>query len=229
VGDEWEVPPQLAVANTARFRGDPFLQQQNRESWYFPRTTRMFGHLAGVLGSDPAQYRLVNKAFRIRPDLLDKTLKLLKDNQLQPGNYLATHIRRGDFQQDSMRYLSVARIITALCNHGANAAGSVLIVSDEYDEELIAACNEQGWRTVCWATQDVEDAKLSGILDMLSCCLAWRFVGTRLSTFSNGIIQWRGYVSRVAEARVDAVPRFTSEFDQVPWWGAVDELAWLSI
>ena len=64
---------------------------------------------------------------------------------------------------------------------------------------------------------------------MLCCCLGWRFVGTRLSTFSTGIIQWRGYVSRVEGAAVDAVPRFTSELDQVPWWARVDEHAWLTI
>jgi hypothetical protein len=64
---------------------------------------------------------------------------------------------------------------------------------------------------------------------MLCCCLGWRFVGTRLSTFSTGINYWRGYVSRVEGAAVDAVPRFTSELDQVPWWALVDEHAWLTI
>jgi len=227
--DEWEVPSNLAVVDTVRLKRDEFSRQQERESWYFPKTTRMFGCLASVLGSDAGYYRLVHQAFRIRAGLLDQAMQLLEVNGLQPGGYLAAHVRRGDFQYDSVRYLAKMQIIESLRRHGADAVGTVLIVSDEYDEELLDACGAQGWAPVCWATQDIGDANLSGILDMLTCCLAWRFVGTSLSTFSNGIIQWRGYVSRVAGARVDAVPRFTSEIEQVSWWGAVDEHAWLSI
>ncbi len=128
-----------------------------------------------------------------------------------------------------MRNLPTADVVAALRRHGADAAGRLLIVSDAYDEALLEACRRQGWEPVCWAQRHAGDARHSGILDMLSCCLAWRFVGTRLSTFSTGIIQWRGYVSRVGEARVDAIPRFTAELRQVPWWAGVDELAWLSI
>ena len=227
--DEWEVPAQLAVINTVRLNRQEFLLQQERESWYFPGTTRMFGYFANVLGSDTGHYALIHQAFRIRADLLDKTTQLLETHGLKPGDYLATHVRRGDFEQQAMRHLSIAKIIEALRRHGADATGMVLIVSDAYDEDLLKACSEQGWESVCWAAQNNKDASLSGILDMLACCLAWRFVGTRLSTFSNGIIQWRGYMSRVAGMGVDAIPRFTAELDQEPWWATVDEFAWLSI
>ncbi len=227
--DEWEVPACLAAINTVRLKKEAYLRQQDRESWYFPRTTRMFGTLASVLGSDKGHYKLMNRAFRVRVDLLDKTMKLLEDHGLKPGGYLAAHVRRGDFQQKAMRRLPIPDIIAALRRHGADAAGTLLIVSDAYDKELLDACRGRGWEPVCWAMGHGGDARLSGVLDMLCCCLAWRFVGTPLSTFTTGIIRWRGYMSRVAETRVDAIPRFTAELTQIPWWAAVDEHAWLSI
>jgi len=189
----------------------------------------MFGWFATVLGSDIGHYALIHRAFRLRANLLDKASRLLEVHGLKPGGFLAAHVRRGDFQYDAMRYLSIEEIIEALYRHGADAAGSLLIVSDAYDEELLDACRGQGWNTVCWATEQSGDAKFAGVLDMLACCLAWRFVGTSLSTFSIGIIQWRGYMSRVEGTSVDAIPRFTAELDQIPWWATVDEHAWLSI
>jgi len=226
--DEWEVPAHLAAINTVRLKKEGYIQQQDRESWYFPKTTRMFGSFTSVLGSDTRDYALIHQAFRLRADLLDKTTSLLEQHELTPGGYLAAHVRRGDFQQEAMRYLSIPEIIEALRRHGADAADKLLIVSDAYDEKLLEACRQQGWEPVCWATQHSEDASLSGVLDMLACCLGWRFVGTSLSTFSTGIIQWRGYISKVSGAGVDAIPRFTADLEQVPWWAAIDEHAWLS-
>lgn len=227
--DEWEVPADLAAINTVRLNKEAYLRQQDRESWYFPRSARMFGRFASVLGSEAGQYALIHRAFRIRTDLIDKTMELLEDHGLTPGGYMAAHIRRGDFQQKAMRGLSVHNVVEALRRHGADTAGTVLIVSDAYDEELLNACRRQGWEPVCWATKQAAGSRLAGVLDMLCCCLGWRFVGTNLSTFSTGIIQWRGYVSRVAGGRLDAKPRFTADLEQVPWWAEVDELAWLSI
>jgi len=226
--DEWEVPAELASINTVRLNRGAFQSRQDHESWYFPRTTRMFGCFSAVLGSSGSDYALLNRAFRLRPDLIDLATGLLQSNGLEPGGYLAAHVRRGDFQPKVMRYLSTAEIVGALRGHGADAAGKVLIVSDEYDEALLDACRNEGWEPVCWAGQPSGDARLSGVLDMLACCPAWRFVGTNLSTFSTGIMQWRGKVSRVAHGSIDAVPRFTNTLEQIPWWAAVDEFAWLS-
>ncbi len=227
--DEWEVPAHLAAINTVRLKKEAYFRRQDRKSWYFPKTTRMFGGFTSVFGSDTDLYALVHRAFRIRADLLDMATGLLENHGLKPGGYMAAHVRRGDFKYEPMRHLSIADVIEALRRHGANAAGTLLIVSDAYEDQLLEACRRQGWEAVCWAEKHPADARLSGVLDMLCCSLAWRFVGTRLSTFSSGIIRWRGYVSRVAGTRVDAIPRFTAELEQVPWWASVDEYAWLSI
>jgi len=227
--DEWEVPAHLSAINAVRLKRDDYLRQQEFASWYFPRSARMFGLLAGVFGSNPELYSLVYRALRVRGDLLDTAVDLLEEQGLRPGGFLAAHVRRGDFQYGAMRHLDVDKVIGALRTHGADTAGTVLIVSDVYDEALLTGCRKQGWTPVCWAERHPGDPKLAGILDMLCCCLAWRFVGTRLSTFSSGIMQWRGYVSRVTGAHVDAVPRFTAELDQVYWWAVVDTHAWLAI
>ncbi len=227
--DEWEVPARLGATNSVRLQRDSFLEQQNRESWYFPRSARMFGCVAGVFGSNPGLYALVHRALRVRPDLLDMAITMLREYGLRPGGFMAAHVRRGDFQYRAMRHLSIETAVEALRRHGADAAGALLIVSDAHDETLLQSCRQQGWNSVCWAEGHAVDPKLAGVLDMLCCCLAWRFVGTRLSTFSSGIMQWRGYVSRIAGADIDAVPRFTAELDQVPWWAMVDQHAWLAI
>ncbi len=189
----------------------------------------MFGCLSDVFGSNPELYSLTYRALRVRADLLDMAVAQLKEHGLQPGGFLAAHVRRGDFQYPAMRHLGVDKVIETLRKHGADAAGTLLIVSDAYDEVLLESCRQQGWNTVCWAETHPGGPKLSGILDMLCCSLAWRFVGTPLSTFSTGIMLWRGYVSRVDGAHVDAVPRFTAELDQVYWWGWVDQHTWLTI
>ena len=227
--DEWEVPARLGATNTVRLAWNAYREQQNRESWYFPRSTRMFGPVAAVLGSDPKLYRLVHRALRVRTDLLEMAVARLAEHGLKPGGFMAAHVRRGDFQYRGMRHLPIEAVVEALRFHGADAADNLLIVSDAYDEALLERCRQAGWNPTCWAAGQPGEAKLAGIMDMLCCCLAWRFVGTRLSTFSSGIMQWRGYVSRVAGAHVDAVPRFTAELDQVPWWATVDQHAWLAI
>lgn len=227
--DEWEVPAGLAVTNTTRLSRRAFAEQQHRESWYFPSSTRMYGTLGDVLGSDPHNYSLVHEAFRLRSDLLNLASARLEEHGLRPGSYLAAHIRRGDFQYPEMRHLSIDGIVRSLRKHGADDAESLLIASDAYDEALLDRLLEEGWTPVCWAGETTGSAKLEGVLDMLCCCLAWRFVGTTLSTFSNGIMQWRGYVSLVPEAHVDAVPRFTADLDVVYWWARVDQHAWLTV
>lgn len=227
--DEWEVPWQLRTARTVQLQTEQFEQQRHRKSWYFPRDTRMFGYFPIVLGSDPELYALVHRAFRLRGEFLEMAVRQLQDHQLTPGAYLAVHVRRGDLQYQRVRHLTAQAIVKALRTHGADEVDKLLIVSDEYDEQLLELCRSQGWEPVCWATQHTIDPKFTGILDMLCCCLAWRFVGTPLSTFSTGIIHWRGYVSRIAGNHVDAVPRFTVELDHVPWWAWVDAHCWLAI
>jgi hypothetical protein len=228
VKDEWRVPREFAVARTVKLQTEQFEQQQHRESWYFPRNARMFGYYPTVLGSDPKLYMLVHRAFRLRAELLEMAVRQLQDHQLIPGDYLAVHVRRGDLQYRRVRYTTARAIVEALRAHGADDASRLLIVSDEYDEQLLELCRREGWAPVCWAERHATDPKISGILDMLCCCLAWRFVGTPLSTFSTGIMHWRGYVSRIATQHVDAVPRFTVELEHVPWWAWVDAHCWLA-
>jgi hypothetical protein len=86
--DEWTVPEDLAAINTFRLKRAGFQQQQGRECWYFPKKTRMFGWYPNVLGSDPALYALVHRAFRVRTDLIDMAMGHLQQHELEPGGYL---------------------------------------------------------------------------------------------------------------------------------------------
>lgn len=227
--DEWRVPWQLKTNKTVQLETKAFERQRGRGSWYFPKETRMFGYFPMVLGSDPELYALVHRAFRVRSEFLETAVRQVEKHQLVPGAYLAVHVRRGDLQYQRVRHVTGEAIAEALRRHGADEVEKLLIVSDEYDEQLLELCRRAGWDPVCWATQHAIDPKFSGILDMLCCCLAWRFVGTPLSTFSTGIMHWRGHVSRIAGSHVDAVPRFTINLEYVPWWAWVDAHCWLAI
>ena len=76
--DEWEVPAHLASINTVRLKKGEYHRQQDRESWYFGKTARMFGCFASVLGSDSGLCTLVHQAFRVRSDLLDQAGSCLR-------------------------------------------------------------------------------------------------------------------------------------------------------
>ena len=66
----------------------------------------------------------------------------------------------------------------------------LLIISDEYNADLVAMMERSASRVVMWKCEGkCAPDQLS--IDMLSAVPAKRFFGSPLSTFSGGIQQWR--------------------------------------
>mgnify|MGYP005641884579 FL=1 len=153
---------------------------------------------------------LVNKAFRIRKDIIVIACNLLKKHNLELSKFNAIHIRKGEFQyKDSLWGNDTAgRVISKIKKYVKGVP--LLIVSDEYNKKLIKELGNIVPRVVCWSKQDIAEPKIAPIVDMLCCIPAKHFFGTSLSTFSTGIMQWRGYM-KSSGCDIDDIPRFIQE------------------
>jgi hypothetical protein len=172
---------------------------------------------------------LINKAFRIRKDIIIQACNLLNKNNLEINKYCAIHIRKNEFQYKDALWGNdtEGRVISKIKNYINNMP--ILIVSDEYNEKLIKELKKIAPRVICWSKQDIAGQKIAPIIDMLCCVPAKYFFGTSLSTFSTGIMQWRGYF-KAAGNDIDAKPRFIqNQSFCVSCAGDIEEKTWEKI
>ena len=153
-------------------------------------------------------HNLVNKAFRLRKDIIVEACKLLNKHDLELGKYIAIHIRKGEFQYRDELWGNdtVGRIKSKINKISKNLP--ILIVSDEYNKQLIDGLSKISPKVVCWSKQKIVNPKIDPIIDMVCCVPAKHFFGTSLSTFSTGIMQWRGYLKSSGNNEIDDNPYF---------------------
>eukprot|EP00418_Pyrodinium_bahamense_P010848 CAMPEP_0179108570 /NCGR_PEP_ID=MMETSP0796-20121207/50578_1 /TAXON_ID=73915 /ORGANISM="Pyrodinium bahamense, Strain pbaha01" /LENGTH=254 /DNA_ID=CAMNT_0020806645 /DNA_START=146 /DNA_END=910 /DNA_ORIENTATION=+ len=138
--------------------------------------------------------RLIQSAFRIRQDLICRTVKRLVSHGLSPLGYIALHRRQGDTvhleQYDDPSATEAAEFVAPLVRNK-----TVLVLTDTYDHGLLVKLRERAGaaRVVCWANQkwQGDDLVFAAQVDMLAAVAASEFIGSRLSTFSTGIVRWR--------------------------------------
>ena len=190
----------------------------SNKNWYFPETARLFAQYTEISTFKPMldYVTLVNYAFRLKPDIVDSCIDLLKENHLEAFQYIAVHVRRSDFAQvnSEIRHLPHAIILNSIQREMRKypQVSQLLLVSDEHDQELISKIDKI-IKVVCWS-----NLKKSAIVDMLCCVPAVSFIGTPLSTFTSCIIQWRHRCNtNVGE------PVFTKTM-RLPQWAKQGEL-----
>ncbi len=90
----------------------------------------------------------------------------------------------------------------------------VLLLSDEYDKDLISRLEAVASRVVCWSNESRSE---DGVVDMLTAVPAQEFFGTPLSTFSSGIVKLR------KRAGTHTTIRYTHPYkeESIPDWGRV--------
>ena len=108
------------------------------------------------------------------------------------GKYVAMHIRKGDYQHVEIKNTPEDYIINKVKDDITDK--DVLIVSDSLNTKLIEKMKKYCNNVVCWSGGENKYGKVSPIVDMICCVPAYKFFGTSLSTFSTGIMQWRGYL-----------------------------------
>jgi len=157
--------------------------------------TRVFGQFA----NDPAlvphgfYVSLVQRAFRLRWDLICRTVARLVAYGLSPLDYVAVHRRRGD----SVNIAGYNVIARAAAEHIAPLVRNktVLVVTDTYEPNFLRDLrNVSGAaRVVCWADRrwTGDDEVYATQVDMLAAVAARTFIASPASTFSTGIVRWR--------------------------------------
>ncbi len=154
----------------------------------------------------------LHRALRFRNDILDQALTLLRSNNLTSEPYNALHVRRGDLQFGDVRHIPNATIVEHV--QDTLRGKPVLLLSDEYDKDLISRLAAVASRVVCWSDESRSE---DGVMDMLSAVPAQEFFGTPLSTFSSGIVKLR------KRAGTHTTIRYTHPYneDSIPDWGRV--------
>jgi len=157
--------------------------------------TRVFAQFANVVNLVPHEFyiRLVQNAFRIRQDIICRTIARLVKYRLSPKSYVALHRRRGDTINIDMYNVSSR----ATVKHVAPVVRgkTVLVLTDTHEQRFLDQLRDAGGaaRVVSWAdrTWEGEDQVYSAQVDMLAAVGASTFIGSPSSTFSTGIVRWR--------------------------------------
>lgn len=165
----------------------------------YTERTRSLGQFAGDPNLVPHQdyVHLIQSALRVRWDLIRRAAEILEANDLQPGQYVALHRRRGDFDRAYFEGREDILSNDIVVKHVAPEVKgrTVLVLTDTADndflEQLVSVAGAD--RVVCWANKTVTgfDSAFAPQLDMLAAVPAAEFIATPVSTFSWGILRWR--------------------------------------
>lgn len=190
------------------------------KDWFFPESTRMFGQYTEHEEFRPLEeyVHLIHRAFRMRKEIVAKAIDHLTKHGLKPYQYNAMHVRRNDFQYQDIRHASIERIFNKVKVYIKDEP--LLIISDEYNEDLIEMMGRSASRVVMWKCEGRCPPDQLAV-DMLAVVPAKRFFGSPLSTFSGGIMQWRN------RCRPNTIRQFTVDYtydiDRLPIWGRPGE------
>mmetsp|Transcript_95123 Transcript_95123/g.188441 ORF Transcript_95123/g.188441 Transcript_95123/m.188441 type:complete len:406 (-) Transcript_95123:151-1368(-) len=157
--------------------------------------TRVFSQYADDKEFTPhAEYvKLIGHAFRVRRDLMCLTIKRLMAFDLVPFEYVALHRRRGDTVGLERYGVSAAETAEHVRELVQNR--TVLVLTDTHEPNFLELLTKVSGasRVVTWAdrTWYGDERVYNAQIDMLAAVPASAFIGSKLSTFSTGIVRWR--------------------------------------
>jgi hypothetical protein len=157
----------------------------------------------------------LDRALRFRTDILEQARRLLASHQLGDDPYVALHVRRGapnDFKHQFSKEGNIANETIVKHIQDSVRGQSVLVLSDDYDTDLLSRLKTVASRVVCWSGTH---RSADGVSDMLCAVPAQEFFGTPLSTFSSGIVKMRQRAGTHTEVR------YTHQYNEkdIPDWG----------
>jgi len=184
--------------------------------WLFPMGHSRIQHFECLRLATPEQRQ---KAAQVVRDSLDldrryhagarRTLRRLG---LTPGQYVAVHIRRGDFAAFRPSTQTSGQSLAATSQGLCQAGGVPLVLASDASardvvfREFAGACSVLV-KVTSEAFDEDDDDLTRAAIDLLVCAWAKTFVGTPESTFSTTIMGLRARAN-LADASVDATPRF---------------------
>jgi hypothetical protein len=155
---------------------------------------------------DQRRREIVNKGLRFREEHIQAaSAVLLKHNLSVVGTYNALHRRRGDIVRVVDIYPSESFVKNV--NERLEKEIPLLYVSDERDENEIEELKSKGFRVIEIEQKESDSNLAKMMVDFIACCASKVFLGTQLSTFSTGIMTYRGRVAEKYKA-IDALPEY---------------------
>eukprot|EP00040_Diaphanoeca_grandis_P007824 m.42462 g.42462 ORF g.42462 m.42462 type:complete len:566 (+) comp19110_c0_seq1:135-1832(+) len=221
--DVYNVEQKFSLGDNNGGKQKPFSELPKDKHWYFGESrqggVRIFGQYTEFPDFQPSNdyIKLMHQVFRVKAEILDKTIDLLVKHDLLPYQYNAMHVRRNDFQYHEVRHASHQKIFDHVKDF---VKGEVLlIISDEYDLELKTLMETVASRVVYWHPIRAPDGLL---IDMLAAVPSKRFFGSPLSTFSAGIVQFRNRLR--PDVRIQYTMPYTRVMSQLPSWARAGEI-----
>jgi hypothetical protein len=224
----YTVPVKYTMSDNTNFIG--FDELPDEQDWYFPFSnnggTRIFSQYTEdkIFKPNDPYISLVHRAFRVRKEIVDTAIKALVDHNLTPQGFNAMHVRRNDFQYNDVRHVSHEAILAHVGPFIKDEP--LLIISDEYNEDLIKLMGTVASRVVMWKCgavyPGIKCPPTMLMVDMLAAVPAKRFFGSPLSTFSANIVQWRNRVH--PDTRMQYTMPYTQQMQHLPYWARPGEL-----
>lgn len=223
-GEVFPVPKEFSITDQVKTRKS-LDELPVDKHWHFADSrgggTRIFEQYTELVDFQPKEVyiKLIHQAFRMRKDIVDKTIAMLLQHGLQPYGYNAIHVRRNEFQYKDVRHVSIQKIFDHIKPYIRDQP--LLIVSDEYSADLIKIMERAASRVVMWKC-DGKCAPDQLSIDMLAGVPAKRFFGSPLSTFSAGIAQWRHRCHPATQ--IQHTMPYTQDMAALPSWGRPGEV-----
>lgn len=159
--------------------------------------------------------KLIWKAFKFRQDYYEKTSELMHKLNLKSGEYNAIHLRNWEGKQPQFRLRSQEEVINNLST--VENTKPILFLSQDVVKNLPQRIREKVEHFLRTYTiirpSDIGDEYTQltrtqqSIIEMLLCVPAHKFFGSPSSTYSTGIMQFRGNYARYCN-KIDDNPYF---------------------
>lgn len=178
---------------------DQFKQKEGEKIWYIDtKKTRLFGNMDSYFKNSPYLSEIRNKiknGFKFKKDILKMIEKCLNQNGItNVGTFNAIHFRGTDFEKfrptNTSNKATNDSIDAMLKNFDTKMP--LLIATDS--RERVAFLKDNYPNIVFMNKCSVPD-KYKPLIDLISCSMAKKFIGTTDSTFTHYIQILRGYLS----------------------------------
>jgi len=182
------------------YYNDQFKEKQTKKIWYInSNKTRLFGNMDGFFKNSHHLQNIRNKiknGFKFKKDILKIVEKCLNQNGItNVGTFNAIHFRGTDFERfrpnNSGKKGKNDGIYNMLNNFDTKIP--LLIATDDPTKIEFLKNN---YPNIVFMNKCNVPPKYKPLIDLISCTMAQKFIGTTDSTFTHHIQILRGYLSK---------------------------------
>ena len=187
----------------------------NDEIIHFPRN--LLGHFGyHVYPPNDMARRVIQKKIKRGVKFQDKYIQ--KAREIMQGDYDAVHIRRGDFKYTQTQWTEeMYDNLESLLDVNVRKSVPLYIATDEPDLSMFDFLKTK-YNTIFLKNITQVEMAEELVLDTLICANAYKFFGSRMSTFSDYINIIRGYNNKIDNHRKSLnFERPQIKYNKYPW------------